>query len=259
MISTASPIGVFGDWHGHLGWAIASIEAAADAGVRTMLHVGDFGLDFPGRARGRFEKRLNGCLVERDLMLIVSPGNHDNHDTIATLPVGTDGLAAWRSNIRVLPRGGRTIVEGLVVGGLGGAYSVDQHRRTEGKDWWANEEPTHAEAARLIADGPVDILITHDVPASVPLASQLALPPKVVARAEMTRKLLDDVVRLLRPPQVFAGHWHQRVIHELPGDGGGATRVDVLANELQNLGNGVLIWPNHELPMKVTPLRINTR
>ncbi|KRF04352.1 hypothetical protein ASH00_14710 [Arthrobacter sp. Soil782] len=252
------PISIFGDWHSHVGWALGSIDAAFKAGSRTLIHVGDFGLDFPGKNRGRYEKKLNMVLVEREMMLIVSPGNHDNHDTISKLEVQDDGLAHFRSNIKVLPRGDRTIVEGLTIGGLGGAYSVDQKYRTEGKDYWSAEEPTQQEADRLVAGGRVDILTTHDVPASVPMKSDLKLPADVIARAEKTRILLDEVVRALRPPQVFAGHWHQRCIHEIEHENGSVTRVDVLANELYNMGNGVLVWPG-VTPLRIEPLKITTR
>lgn len=67
------------------------------------MHVGDFGLDFPGRKRGRYEKKLNMALAEREMMLIVSVGNHDNHATASKLDMQDDGLAHFRSNIKVLP------------------------------------------------------------------------------------------------------------------------------------------------------------
>ncbi|GAA1114042.1 metallophosphoesterase [Arthrobacter flavus] len=258
MTTDPRPIAIYGDWHGHLGWALGSIDAAENAGVKTLIHVGDLGLDFPGRNRGRFEKKLNLVLIEREMTLILSVGNHDNHDTVSTLEIQADGLATFRSNIQILPRGGRTVVEGLTVGGLGGAYSIDQKYRIEGKDWWANEEPTQQEADQLVAGGPVDILITHDVPASVPMTSDLNLPADVIAEATKTRILLDKVVHRLQPPHLFAGHWHQRRIHELRHEDGSVTRVDVLANELANDGNGALVWPG-STPLRIETLRITTR
>lgn len=91
------PLAIFGDWHGHLGWALACCRSAAREGVRTALHVGDFGLDWPGAKRGRFESKLNKYLTEINVVLIVSGGNHDNWETLATLPVNPDGTAAFRS------------------------------------------------------------------------------------------------------------------------------------------------------------------
>jgi hypothetical protein len=221
----------------------------------TVLHVGDFGLDWPGPKRGRYESKLNRYLLELGVTLIVSGGNHDNWDTLEKLPVEADGLATFRSNIRVLPRGGRTLTDGLVVGALGGAFSVDQAQRTEGKDWWRNEEPTREDAQKLVAGGPVDILIFHDAPAGVPLKGDFKPPLAVRSRAEQTRVLLRQVVDTLAPPNVFCGHWHQRRIHELTHQDGRISRVDVLNKENSRGGNAVLVWRGNT-PLRIEPLLI---
>jgi hypothetical protein len=249
------PLAVVGDWHGDLGWALTAIRSAGREGVSTILHVGDFGLDWPGAKRGRYEAKLNSCLNESGITLIVSGGNHDNWETLAGLSAEADGLATFRSNIKVLPRGNRTQICGLIVGGLGGAFSVDQGHRTEGKNWWRNEEPTPEEAQKLIAGGPVDILITHDAPAGVPLKSEFELPRELIVRAERTRTLLREVLDVLAPPNVFCGHWHQRRTHELAHQGGRISRVDVLNKEHSREGNAVLLWPG-ETPLRIEPLYV---
>lgn len=256
---SSRPAAFFGDWHGHLGWSLGCIDAAEKAGVETMISVGDCALDWPGANRGRYEKRLNSVLVNRGMRLLVSPGNHDNWASILKLRPGTHGLAPWRSNIWVLPRGGRTIVEGLTIGGLGGAFSIDKARRREGFDWWPKEEPTPEEARRLIEGGTVDLLVTHDVPLSVPMMSDLKLPAAIIARANQTRLLLDEVVAKLAPAHLVAGHGHQRHIHEIKHPGGTVTRVDVLANELHNLGNAILVHPSDKRPLKIEPLKVTSR
>jgi len=244
MTDEVRPIVLAGDWHGDVGRGLDAIRTAAENGARTIVHVGDLGVDFPGPKRGRFEARLGRLLVEKNVRLILSPGNHDNWSTLLKLPVGHDGLAVWRSNILILPRGGRTVVEGLTIGGLGGAYSVDQQWRTEGKDWWAEEEPTQEEAAKLVAGGPVDVLVTHDVPWGVPMKGDFNLPPEIEARANETRFLLRSVVDQLQPRLIFSGHWHQRKIAGLTSGGSGTTTtVHVLADENSRAGNAVLLWP----------------
>lgn len=252
--ASLSPIAVFGDWHGD-NWALKAIGSAAREGARTIIHVGDFSLDWPGAKRGRYEQRLNRALAEHGAWLIVSPGNHDNLTNINKLQVQDDGLIFWRSNIKVLPKGGRITIEGLRIGGLGGAYSIDQEWRREGKDWWADEEPTLEQAERLIQAGPVDVLVTHDVPAGVPVRSGLDLPAHIVEKANRTRILLREVVDTLRPAHVFCGHWHQRLIHELQHPSGPPTRVDVLGMETSPAGNGVLVWPG-DTPLRIEPLLI---
>lgn len=251
----SQPIAVFGDWHGDSGWALSAIRSAAREGARTAIHVGDFGLDWPGAKRGRYEAKLNKYLMDLGLTLVVSGGNHDNWDTLEELAVDADGLATLRSNIRILPRGGRTVLEGLTVGGLGGAFSVDYQDRVEGKNWWRNEEPTPEEAAALVAGGPVDILITHDAPAGVPLQGDFQLGQELARKAEKTRTLLREVVDSMTVPQLFCGHWHQRRIHELHHPNGTTTRVDVLNMENSRYGNGVLVWPG-QFPLRIDPLEI---
>jgi hypothetical protein len=257
-MAPSQPIAIFGDWHGNTGWAITALRSAARAGVRTSLHVGDFGLDWPGAKRGRHEQKVNGYLESLGLTLIVSGGNHDNWETLAKLPVEGDGTSKIRSRIKVLPRGGRTTVEGLIVGGLGGAFSVDLEHRTEGKDWWANEEPTREEAESLTAGGPLDILLTHDVPAGVPLKGGFQVRADLAERAERTRLLLREVVDTISVPNVFCGHWHQRRIHTIQHPDGRETRVDVLNMENSRLGNGVLVWPDGA-GLRVKPIEISGR
>jgi hypothetical protein len=237
---------------------MASIRSGARESVRTALHVGDFGFDWRGAKRGGYESKLNKCLADLGLTLIISGGNHDNWETLAKLRVEHDGTAVVRSNIRVLPRGGRTTVEGLVVGALGGAFSVDYQHRTEFKDWWSNEELTPEEAEKLVADGPLDILITHDAPAGVPLRSDFKLTPELTEKAERTRTLLRDAVDSTAVPHVFCGHWHQRRIHELIHPDGRTTRVDILNMENSRLGNGVLVLPG-DPPPRIEPLVIRDK
>ena len=164
-------------------------------------------------------------------------------------------MATVRSNIRVLPRGGRTVLEGLTVGGLGGAFSVDYRHRTVGKDWWRTEEPTPEEAVALVAGGPLDILITHDAPSGVPLKGDFQLSAELTAKAERTRILLRDVVDSITVPHLFCGHWHQRQTHELKHKNGTITRVDVLDKENSRHGNGVLVWPGQP-PLRIDALEI---
>ena len=254
-MSVPPPLAVFGDWHGHAGWALTAIRSAAREGVRTAIHVGDFGFDWPGAKRGRYEAKLNKYLIDLRITLVVSGGNHDNWDTLEKLLVEDDGLAKIRSNIRILPRGGRAMIEGLAVGGLGGAFSVDYEHRTVGKDWWPNEEPTREEADALIAGGPLDILISHDAPASVPLTGEFQLGPELIEKADKARALLREVVDSLTVPHLFCGHWHQRRIHELEHSNGTVTRVDVLNRENSRHGNGVLVWPG-PVPLRIDPLDI---
>lgn len=114
-----APLAVVGDVHGDIQWLRDVAASCARENVRTILQVGDLGLDWPGRNRARMEARLERLLAEQDMTMITCGGNHDNWDTLSALETEPDGLATWRPHIRFLPRGGRTEIAGLVVGGLG--------------------------------------------------------------------------------------------------------------------------------------------
>ncbi|PTT70194.1 metallophosphoesterase family protein [Arthrobacter sp. HMWF013] len=253
------PLAVVGDVHGDIQWLRDVAVSCARENVRTILQVGDLGLDWPGRNRARLETRLERLLAAEGMTMVTCGGNHDNWDTLSSLPVQPDGLATWRPHIRFLPRGRRATIEGLTVGALGGAFSLDgPPLRTEGKDWWANEEPTPEEALNLVAGGHVDILLTHDVPAGVPMKSEMDLPADVLARANQTREIIQMVVDELKPGHVFCGHWHVQVTHELQHPTGERTRVNVLAHEYNRWGNAVLVRPG-PLTLTVESLHVRGR
>ncbi|WP_307357089.1 metallophosphoesterase family protein [Pseudarthrobacter niigatensis] len=245
-----------GDTHGDTGWMRTVLRSAARAGVRSLIHVGDDAFDWPGRNRPKHANRVNHILEEHGQTLYFSGGNHDNWTTLLKLKTESDGLTTWRPNIRVFPRGGRAVVEGLTVGALGGAFSIDARHRTLGMSWWDTEEPTREDAQRLLDGGPVDVLVTHDVPLAVPIVGDFMLAPAVVERANVTRQLLQDVVDQLRPGYVFCGHWHQRLTHELVHPDGSVTTVEVLANEYNRRTNAVLL-SRGERGLVVEPLDLS--
>lgn len=251
----SAPIAVAGDWHGNLSWARSVVRSAAEQGVQTILEVGDFGALWPGRGKGRFEARLNHYLQQANIELIFIGGNHDNWAELEKLPVGEDGLAPLLSNIKYLPRPGRTFVHGLVVGGLGGAFSIDYQYRTEGKDWWINEEPTSNDLQGLVNGGPLDLLLTHDAPSGIVLESAFELPDNIVARATRTRDLLAAAVVSTRPSIVFCGHWHQRTSGLINAGAGEPSSIEVLDMDGSRHGNVVLLQTKYGL-LRVEALRI---
>lgn len=183
---------------------------------------------------------MNHIPEEHGQTLYFSGGNHDNW-TLMRLRTEPDGLATWRPNIRAFPCGGRAVVEGLTVGSLGGAFSIDSHPRTLGTSWWDTGEPTQEDAQRLLDGGPLDGLVTHDVPLAVPMVGDFDLPPALVDQPNVTRQLLQDVVDQLRPRHLFCGHWHQRKTHELVHPDRSVTTVEILANEYNPRTNAVLV------------------
>jgi hypothetical protein len=242
----AGPVVVAGDWHGDLQWARQVIRVAHAAGAKTVLQVGDLGVLWPGVGKGRWEAKLDHYLDGFD---------HDSHQDLRALTIEADGLARVQPRIKYLPRGGRTIAHGITLGGLGGAFSVDYKWCKRDVNWWPGiEEVEPHDIARLVAGGPIDLLLTHDVPAAVPMLSALALPDGTIARAQVSRDLLQQPVEALRPPDVFSGHWHVRKTELIRHPNGDETRVDVLDMDGSRTGNAVLVWPGD--PLRIEPLMV---
>ena len=88
--------------------------------------------------------------------------------------------------------------------------SVDKFAKTEGTDWFPEEEITDEQEALAISGGLADVILSHDAPTSEPLRlgvpSDLWLP--MIPRAEMHRERLERVYRAVRPSNVFHGHYH---------------------------------------------------
>lgn len=228
-----------GDWHGVV--PIHVMEKAADIGIRIALHVGDLGIGpWPGERKSVLHV-LDRVLTRLDLVLLASPGNHENWDRLEGAK--RDEYGRWilgrTGRVRGLPRGYRWTMGGRAFGSLGGAVSIDQDRRTAGRTWWPQEEvlPEHVDA---LGDDPLDVLITHEVPAGVPVVSTLDVPMTLAERADVGRGLIRDAVERTRPAVAICGHWHQRVTHDLRRSNGGITRVEVLSEE-HTAGNAVVL------------------
>jgi len=219
---------VAGDWHCDGTAARMSIERAADCGVHTVLHVGDLGVGPWPREMKAFTALLDRYLAKAGSVLLVAPGNHENYDTIDAAPRDQDGLVVLGERVRALPRGHRWQQAGRRFAALGGAVSVDQERRIPGRSWWPQEKPTRRDLDAL-GDAPLDVLITHEVPAGVPVTSTMTgIPQRVLEDAQEVRALLAEAVDRTRPALVFSGHWHQHVVHAVPRRDGGETTVHVL-------------------------------
>ena len=236
----AERVVVAGDWHGDATAARVVIDRAGDLGIRTILHVGDLGIGPWPNERKSFTKLLDRYLDKRDSVLLVTPGNHENWARIDAAPLDPNGMQVLASRVRALPRGFRFEISGRTFGSIGGAVSIDQDRRTEGRSWWAQEMvlPEHVD---MLGGDPLDVFISHDVPAGVPLASTITwAPQRLLDQSDTVRNLLALAVDRTRPALAFAGHWHRRCIHDLVRSDGGTTEVHVLSDEHTG-GNAVVL------------------
>ncbi len=207
---------VAGDWHGNSSWAFGVIrrlpELLPEEQSRIIIHCGDFGI-WPGPGGRSYLRSLDRYLASVDAVLWFVDGNHDDHDQLARLPETGTGLGWVSDRVVHIPRGHRWTWHGRTWLGLGGAVSVDKALRTEGKDWWAGEVVSWAEAQKVIDEGPADVMVTHDAPSLTPLRLPPVQPawawaPEDLVRADKHRALLQTVVDAVEPRWLMHGHYH---------------------------------------------------
>lgn len=207
---------IAGDWHGHTTWMEKALRSAHRNGFSTIIHVGDLAVLWPApNDQDKFTKVLKKRLDEYGITLIFVDGNHDVHPRLRALPLNADGFGVISDRLLYAPRGHRWELEGIRFAALGGAYSVDRSSRKLGSSWWEGEEVHPADVARL-GHEPLDVLITHEVPAGVDVRYGFTLPDHLEFASYESRRLVREAVRTTRPRLVFSGHWHQRISQPIP-------------------------------------------
>lgn len=211
----ADPVAVAGDWHGSVSWVQSVIPAIGRAELRTVLHVGDFGLWSDG-----FLTTVDfWCKRARVQRVLVTPGNHEDWRHLARFERENDGAAVRVSEtVWVLPRPFRFTLGELEVLSMGGAPSVDFEGRTAGFDWFPEELASPEAFARAAAGGRCDVLLAHDCPggAETPSVLQtLVSNPRgwsasALEYATTGRLRLGELWDAVEPGVTFHGHYHLR-------------------------------------------------
>lgn len=122
-------------------------------------------------------------------------GNHDNPEVCAKHKY-------W------IPDG--TMVDGVYC--LGGAVSIDRAWRTEGLDWWPDEECSYEALERMIDDYAAikpEVVITHDFPQSIADEILAAFNMRKIEDGSRTRVALERMLHKHQPREWYFGHWHQ--------------------------------------------------
>lgn len=207
-----SRVVVAGDWHRDTAWGSGVIKEGArflkDMPYKLFLHLGDF-LSFNP---GDYLDEIDAVLQENDAHLWFLDGNHEDFPLIATFMENLDenGMGIVRDRIRYLPRGFCWAWHNREWLALGGAVSVDKDIRTEGVNWWPDEEITMQQAVAVMSQGKTDVVLSHDCPSGVPLT----LPPPAklwltqLDRANRHRQRLQEIFDVIRPSYNLNGHYH---------------------------------------------------
>lgn len=174
-------LALLGDIHGDTTFLERAVNAIDDETL--LVQIGDFGF-------AKSYQKLNK-LDSRNVKVL--GGNHDEYPALVNYPhyLGDFGL---------LPNCP------LKVGYLRGAYSIDREYRKEGKDWWPEEELTHARLVEFLEwwiEEKPEILISH-------CSSEKGLYYVVntVYGASRTETMIDNALAYHQPKYHFHGHLH---------------------------------------------------
>ncbi len=232
---------VIGDSHGSRPMLREALRLAQQLGCGTVVSVGDFGV-WPGPTGREFLDAVDLMASQRDVCVLVVPGNHDDYDQIGQLTSRDDGWLLLRDRILVAPRPHRFELDGLTWLAVSGAASADgpggifdQVRgpldrsatvtdgrgrlrgRQAGFDlggWWPQERIAPADVVAAIdlidtvhRDGQrIDVMVSHEAP--------LVLPVGPVGDWQVgleQRRLLQQVHDHALPTVHVCGHWHRHV------------------------------------------------
>jgi len=180
-----------GDIHGAYAPYVKIISEVQDS-----VQIGDFGYGFGYKGKSEYI----------DDFLSKVPGRHrairGNHDSLSEISRSSH----W------IPDG--TIENGVMY--IGGATSIDKAYRTEGEDWWADEEvdPKLMESFidKYNSERP-HTMVTHEVPEFLVPFLSIGSPFGNVQEYSNTRRTFDKMYLYSyhTPKTWIFGHWHMKV------------------------------------------------
>jgi Icc-related predicted phosphoesterase len=206
-------IGIIGDTHAHIEAFRRAVKLALNNSIKALVSVGDLELSQRQADQSpRFIDDLNALLEANGLNLWVVTGNHD-------LPSYLDRYGDWQNlpvevakHITYLPSGYVWSWQSWKFMALGGAYSIGGHEKP-GYD--SRELLSGQQLLRALqqARHGIDVVIGHDCPAGIDLASWYA---KVLNRnfhkadvaTGQNRWKVRRVVEAGKPSRIFHGHYH---------------------------------------------------
>lgn len=208
-----------GDLHGQVSDAHVAIERAAELGVDELIQVGDWGFIWKSTSQ---VLQVEQALATFGVQMRFIDGNHDDHPRLRALPEGEGNVTPHityqrRGSVLQYP-------DGLRVGFLGGAPSIDKRWRLQsGQGWWAEEEIEDSDVESLVtaaAGVPLDVLVTHDAPFLPPGITPRLNDGEFMTKSYLSIKRVREAVSSTRPPLLVHGHYHirytdyQPVVHD---------------------------------------------
>jgi hypothetical protein len=152
------------------------------------IQVGDFGVGFSGHSNPPYDPMKKG-----DHKFI--RGNHDNPNVCQTHPF-------WIQD-------GSLIHDKIFC--IGGAKSIDAHMRTEGLNWWSDEELSYKQFLKLCDNYEKykpEVVVAHEMPESLTYIVCSKCNLTKFDDSSITRQFLDNILEIHKPSLFIHGHWH---------------------------------------------------
>lgn len=248
-LSGVDRLGIIGDTHANPRWLNHVLDDLARRSVTHAIILGDFGY-WPRNGQGRvFLAETMNTARSRNIMLGWLDGNHEDHDELQTLSLDEHRQHALGTHLVYLGRGARVVFAGQRIVVAGGAVSVDRNYRVAGNDWFAAEELTDEQVERIVADGPADVLLSHDAPFGVRTLfgpyqqdkpawqRKTPWPTSALIASDAHQKRMARLVDGLGVHTVLHGHHHRRYTDSLV-----QTTVHGLDCDGTGYGTGWVVW-----------------
>lgn len=207
---------IIGDVHGR--WDELNVVMARAMkkvpDLTAFVQVGDFGYAWPSGKPFELLKQY----WETDAMKSASQkalywldGNHENHEQLEL------DRGAYQNNMIYVPRGGTNHfyndefkpVKAMF---FGGTTTPDFYPRFQGRNWWPQESIKYSQIqAALGAEGPIDMMFSHDHPTAFPYRKYDNL------YAESDQAFLDVLREHFKPKWWVFGHHHDFKMGETCG------------------------------------------
>lgn len=171
--------------------------------VDRSLQVGDFGVGFYSPLTEKAYSNPPYHHMAKGQHYFIR-GNHDNPRVCKSHPfwVKDGGSAFGRNDIFC----------------VGGAMSIDKDRRTEGYDWWQDEELSYTQLCSVMdvyETVKPGVVVSHECPESV--ISRVCHEAGIYKYdiPSVTRRCFDNMLEIYRPDVWIHGHWHHsyRMVH----------------------------------------------
>jgi len=189
---------IVGDVHGDRGFLEDVVKLAKKNGCEGILQLGDFG----------YWPSYPEMLESYDLPVMFLDGNHEfyGNDENPGLAQYTEDVNEVGDRVFYVRRGSCLRIGNFDVLFMGGAYSIDKSTRTEGFDWFKEEQITDEQLNRVLdLRESIDIVLSHDAPWSFNFGNSISFEP----RAVMNREKLDKILDRHCPDRWYFGHYHR--------------------------------------------------